>query len=59
MNPVPPNRSLIHSVGVILAVCLGVRLGAELVEPILPSLLTLACLIGVLSLLFRGPRFRR
>lgn len=48
-------KTLVENLGLILLLCIGLRFGAELIEPVLPLLggLFVACVIG-LWLLGRG-----
>lgn len=50
---------LIRGVGLVLAVCVGVRIAAALIEPVLPSLVVLGVLLLILSFMFRGVFFRK
>ncbi len=42
----------------VLMVCVGVQIGAALVEAVLPGLVVLACLVAVFAVLLRGSHYR-
>ena len=50
-------NKLLQSLGLVLLVCVGVRVGASLIEPVLPLLGGLTILIGLAVWLFgrHGP----
>jgi len=45
-------KRLLHSLGLILLVCVGVRVGAMLIEPVLPMLGGLVVIVAVAVWLF-------
>jgi hypothetical protein len=49
---------VLHALAVVLFVCLGVRLGAWLVEPVLPALCGLVFLVAIAYGLLVGFRTR-
>jgi len=59
MTPKHEPRSMARTVGYVVLVCLGVRLAAALIEPVLPALLALGGAVFIFSLLFRGPHYRK
>lgn len=42
-----PARQLLRALGLILALCVAIRVAAWLVEPLLPAVLVLLVLIGI------------
>lgn len=50
--------SVVRAIGIVLVVCIGVRIAAAIIEPVFPALITLAVVVFVLSRLLGGPGFR-
>jgi hypothetical protein len=46
-------NKLVQQLGLILLICLGVRIGAELLRPAWPLLLTIAMVVGLVWLVRR------
>lgn len=53
------SHRVIQALGLILLVCLGVRIAAWLIAPILPALGILVVLVGIYHWLLGGPRSGR
>lgn len=51
----PPTKA----VGAVLLVCVGVRVAAAIIEPVLPAVIVIAVLVLILSRLIGGPRSRK
>lgn len=49
-------NALTKAAGVVLLVCVGVRVAAAIIEPILPAIVIIAVAILILSRIFGGPR---
>lgn len=50
-------KRVLTSLGVVLAVCVGVRVGAWLIEPVLPALGAMFVILLVLWWALAGPRY--
>ena len=53
MSEKPSSNQLVRGLGLVVLVCIGVRIAAELVAPVLPGLLVIAALVFIISFIFR------
>lgn len=49
-------NELTRAAGVVLLVCIGVRVAGAIIEPVLPAVVMIAVAILILSRLLGGPR---
>ena len=49
---------LLQAIGVVVLVCVGVRVAAWLIAPLLPALLVLAVIASLFAYMVGGPRYR-
>lgn len=49
-------KQVSHAAGVVLLVCVGVRVAAAIIEPVLPAVVIITVTILILSRLLGGPR---
>jgi hypothetical protein len=47
-----------EAIGLVLLICIGVRVAAWLIAPLLPALIVLAVIIGLFGYIVGGPRYR-
>lgn len=59
MNSVPSSNSLGRSVVMVVAVCIGVRIGYEVIAPVFEEVIVVGGLLLLLRLVLRGGVHRR